>query len=448
MIPYNMNHLAKLWEKYSNTGVYNDLPFDLRSSVRISNQIAIVTSCLALFFFVYDFFFLADGYIASHRIWFYVLHIGAVFFFIIVLFLNRSGWYLTAHFLMILVASSFTTINSIALAQPFQTELFFFAIAAFVFVIFNDLKVILLFFLVQTVAYIWSARNIMQHHPGIANSNGEWTVHILISFTVLFFIMFFMRRETNRYREVIEIKNNQLSFDRNEMEKLNFTKDKIFSIISHDLRSPIGSLQALLLLLQNDHMGIDEFKKATSGLEKQVQQLSSSLDELLTWSRAQLHGINPAPTNIKLKPLISEIVSVHKIVARNKKIIITTSVPADIEVYCDLNMLKSIITNLATNAIKFTPVGGAISIFAKRDSNQICIYVEDTGVGIPAENMEKILSTTIHFTTRGTNNEKGTGLGLVMCSEFISKNNGSLHIKSEDGKGSLFEIKFPIRIEG
>lgn len=441
-----MSQLSKLWEQYSNTGVYKELPFALRSRVRISNQIAIVTSFLAFFFFIYDFFFLTDEYALTHRVWFYVLHIGAIFFFTFVLFLNRSGWYVTAHFFMILIASSFTTINSIALAQPFRTELFFFAIAAFVFVIFNDLKVILLFFLVQTIAYILSARNIMEHHPGIVDTDGEWIIHILISFTVLFFIMFFMRRETNRYQEVIEIKNSQLSSDRNEMEKLNFTKDKIFSIISHDLRSPIASLQALLILLQNDHMAIDEFKKATSGLEKQVQQLSSSLDELLTWSRAQLHGINPEPTIIKLKPLISEIIAVNKIVARNKKIIITTSVPADMEAYCDLNMLKSIITNLTTNAIKFTPVGGAVSIFTKRDNNQICIYVEDTGVGIPAENMSKILSTTIHFTTRGTNNEKGTGLGLVMCNEFVSKNNGSLHIKSEDGKGSLFSIKLPIGI--
>ncbi len=439
-----MNKAAKLWARYSNTGVYNELPSSLKSRVRISNQISIVTSFLALFFFVYDFFFLKEEFSMVHGVWFYVLHMGAIFFFIVVLYLNKSGWYITAHFLMILVASSFTTINSIAVAQPFRTELFFFAIAAFVFVIFNDLRVILLFFLVQTIAYVVSAKNIMDHHEGIADANGEWIIHILISFTVLFFIMFFMRRETNRYQEVIEIKNNQLSSDRNEMEKLNFTKDKIFSIISHDLRSPIASLQAVLTLLQNDHIGVDEFKKATSGLEKQVQQLSSSLDELLTWSRAQLHGINPEPMMVKLKPLISEIISVNKIAARNKKIIITSSVPADMEAYCDLNMIKSVITNLTTNAIKFTPVGGAVSIFTKRDNNQACIYVEDTGVGIPAENMDKILSTTVHFTTRGTNNEKGTGLGLVMCNEFVSKNNGLFQIKSEDGKGSLFSIKLPI----
>jgi signal transduction histidine kinase len=229
------------------------------------------------------------------------------------------------------------------------------------------------------------------------------------------------------------------------MAKLNFTKDKIFSIISHDLRSPIASLQAVLGLLQSKQINVEEFKQATTGLQKQVQQLSNSLDELLTWSRAQLHGIKPAPANIKLKSLVYEVVSVTRISARTKGIIVTTKVLPETEVFCDPNMLKSVITNLLSNAIKFTPVGGAVSLSAGLEGDLVRITVDDTGIGIPAENMEKILNPSVHFSTRGTSNEKGTGLGLAMCREFIGKNNGTFSIQSEDGKGSKFMVMLPAR---
>jgi signal transduction histidine kinase len=335
------------------------------------------------------------------------------------------------------------TLNSLKYAEPFRTELYLFSGAAFVFVVFKDWRVILPVFLFEAGCYLVAVINIMNHHPEVTQFNVGLIARVIISFTILYIILYFLRRETNRYQEMIEESNSQISAERNEMEKLNFTKDKIFSIISHDLRSPIGSLKAVLSLLKDEHIGIDEFKKATAGLEKQVHQLSASLDELLTWSKAQLHGINPNPEEFRLKPIIGEVITVNKIAARNKTIIITTNIPSDITVYCDSNMLKSVITNLTTNAIKFTPVGGAISIEGKKENNHVIICVEDTGVGIPQENMEKIMSASTHFSTRGTNNEKGTGIGLAMCNEFVLKNNGTFKIKSEDGKGSRFIISLP-----
>lgn len=431
-----------MWRKISETGIHTDIPFSEKSRIRISNQVIVIISFISFLYFLYETIFLPPRHTEDQVVLFYFFHGGMILCFIPVLLLNKIGRYQMARFTAVIFSCALIFFNSMNLSQPFRTELYFYVLATFIFVAFSDLRIIIPLFFLQAFAYYIVIKNIIDVNPGFDAGAGV-PVRVLISFSLLFFILYFLQREANRYREQIDIKNNQLSKDRDEMEKLNFTKDKIFSIISHDLRSPIASLQAVLSLLRSDHISVDEFKTASAGLEKQVQQLRNSLDELLTWSKAQLHGMKAEPENIQLKPLVSEVISVNRIAARDKNIIVTTNIANDPEVYCDPNMLKSVITNLVTNAIKFTPVGGAVSIFCRKGIDKIVICVEDTGIGIPTENLEKILTPSIHFTTRGTNNEKGTGLGLVMCRDFISKNGGTLEIKSEDGKGSLFTITLP-----
>ena len=435
--------MENLWTRISNTGIHSELPFSERSRVRILNQISFIASLFALLYFIYDLLFINERKTPEQQLSFYILTIAFLVNSSIVLLLNKNGFHVAARFVCILIASVVLIINSVTLAQPFRSELYFFGSAAFVFIVFNKMRVIIPVFLLQVVGYLLAAYIIIQRNPEVTNVNSGLFIRIFIAFSVLFLILYFLRQETNLYQEEIEIKNIQVSEDHDEIQKINFTKDKIFSIISHDLRSPIGSLQALLGMLNREQLSEQEFKKASAGLQKQVDQLKDSLDELLTWSKAQLHGINPEPEVVPLKTLIYEVVTVNRPTARNKKIIITTNIPSEITAFCDPNMLRSVITNLITNAIKFTPVGGAISISCKNENATAKIAVEDTGLGIPKENLVKILSPTIHFTTRGTNNEKGTGLGLIMCREFIQKNNGSFEVESEDGKGSIFLLTLP-----
>ena len=435
--------MEKFWTRISNTGIHSELPFSERSRVRILNQISFITSLFALLYFTYDLLFITESKTPEQQLSFYILIIAFLVNSSIVLLLNKKGFHVTARFVSILIASVVLIINSVTLAQPFRSELYFFGSAAFVFIVFNKMRVIIPVFLLQVVGYLLAAYTIIQRNPEVTNINSGVVIRIFIAFSTVFLILYFLRQETNAYQEEIEIKNVQVSEDHDEIQKINFTKDKIFSIISHDLRSPIGSLQALLGMLNREQLSEQEFKKASAGLQKQIDQLKVSLDELLTWSKAQLHGINPEPEVVPLKSLIYEVVTVNRPTARNKKIIITTNIPSEITAFCDPNMLRSVITNLITNAIKFTPVGGAISISCKNENATAKIAVEDTGLGIPKENLVKILSPTIHFTTRGTNNEKGTGLGLIMCREFIQKNNGSFEVESEDGKGSIFLLTLP-----
>jgi signal transduction histidine kinase len=345
--------------------------------------------------------------------------------------------------LIVVVISAMVLLNSLSILQPFRSEFYFFALAAITFIIFDNFKVIVPIFFLQALGFLWVSNTILEKYPTISGAQSGLVLRVILFFSTFFFVLFFMKRETNRYREEIEEKNSELSAERDELEKQNFTKDKIFSIISHDLRSPMASLHALLSLLSNKYVSEEEFKHAAHGLEGQVEQLRFSLDELLMWSKSQLKGINPQPQILQLRPVIKDVLAANIHTAKRKKLTLTTNVSEDLVAYCDYNMISSVISNLVTNAVKFTKEGGSVTVMGERNNEYSSIIVEDNGVGILSSDLEKILNPYSHFTTRGTNNEKGTGLGLLMCNEFVEKNNGKLIIQSQPGNGSRFTVQLP-----
>lgn len=435
--------MKKLWDSISNIGVHKEHPFREVSSTRILNQMSVLVSLITLVYYLYDLILIkiprSQEQVITYNILTFsiLLHSGFVFF------LNKKGHYKAARLFFIGMFITILFLNAYVLARPFHSDLYFFCCAAFAFIIFQDVRTILFIYLIQAVLFTLVVLRILDHHPNLTEVDGALFVRILLAFTYHFFILYLLLKENTTYQQEIEIKNIQVSADRDEIQKVNFTKDKIFSIISHDLRSPIGSLQAILGLLKRGQLSEQEFKKITTGLEEQVGQLKNTIDELLTWSKAQLHGITPSQEMLNLKHLIQEVITINRYPARTKKIIVTTNISNGAEAYCDPNMLKSILMNLLTNAIKFTPRGGAVTISCKSENGLARIHVGDTGIGISNENLKKINNSTVHFTTRGTNNETGTGLGLLMCYDFIHKNNGTLKIQSEEGKGSVFIISLP-----
>lgn len=429
-----------VWKKLLQIGVEEELSFSERSRIKITNRLVVINAIIVSIYMVVNYVFGQSPSVNTNPWWTVLLNVGGIAMVLPVFLFNHMRRYQLARLLVISFLLVALTANGISWSTPYHAEFYFFALAAFVFIVFKNQKLAVFMYVVQALAFGWIVFTIAQLHPEWNLSSFTLLLRVAFAYIFLFSILYFMRKEAESYQEEAEIKNSQLSLEKEEMEKLNFTKDKIFTIISHDLRSPIASLQSLLTLLNDDTIGKEDFKKATVGLEKQVFQLRNSLDELLTWSKAQLHGINPVPETINLRQAVVQVVSVLKTAARGKRIIITTQLDSELEVQCDPNMLHSILTNLVSNAIKFTPVGGAISISAEAREKEVLIQVEDTGVGISAENIKKILNPSILFTTRGTNNEKGTGLGLAMCKEFVEKNSGKFEIRSEDGKGSRFII--------
>lgn len=431
------------WKKLLQIGVEEELSFSERSRIKITNRLVVINAIIVSVYMLVNYVSSQTSAVNTNPWWTVLLNVGGIAMVLPIFVLNHMRRYQLARLLVVSFLVVALTANGLSWSTPYHAEFYFFALAAFVFIVFRNQKLAIFMYVIQALAFGWVVFAIVQLHPEWNLSSLTLVLRVAFAYIFLFSILYFMRKEAETYQEEAEIKNSQLSLEKEEMEKLNFTKDKIFTIISHDLRSPIASLQSLLTLLNDDTIGKEDFKKATVGLEKQVFQLRNSLDELLTWSKAQLHGINPAPELVNLRQVVVQVVSVLKVAARGKRIIITTQLDSEWQVYCDPNMLHSILTNLVSNAIKFTPVGGAISIAATAVENDIVVQVEDTGVGISEENIKKILSPSVLFTTRGTNNEKGTGLGLAMCKEFVEKNKGKFEIRSEDGKGSRFIISLP-----
>lgn len=370
------------------------------------------------------------------------LDIGLLLMFIPVLLINKLGYFKLAAYGLILTLLVVYFANAYHQKIPYRGEMYFFVVAALSVAIIDNKKILLLLYLIYPIAYFYVAWEVYSS-LGIEFSDVSLAFRVGFTFSGLFLVVYYIKMEVNFFKQELEIKNSQLQLEKEEIEKINFSKDKIFAIISHDLRSPFNSMRGLLTMVNEGMLNPDEFQQTTKVLEKQVITLSKTLDELLTWSKSQLQGVNPLPANLNLRTAVAQVVDLLKLTARSKKIIVTTHLASDLSVYCDSNMLQSIFTNIISNAIKFTPMGGAVSVTAFQDTDEVVIKIEDTGLGISKENIEKMLNPLVIFTTPGTGNEKGTGLGVAMSLEFITKNKGTLEVTSEDKKGSVFTVRLP-----
>ncbi|OQY59647.1 MAG: hypothetical protein B6245_05585 [Desulfobacteraceae bacterium 4572_88] len=243
-----------------------------------------------------------------------------------------------------------------------------------------------------------------------------------------------------RVRTHLELRQTQAS-----LQEANVTKDKFFSIIAHDLKNPFNSLLVLSKLLLNNFDGFDDEKK-----KEFIQVIYDTsdhgrnlLENLLDWSRMQIGRFKWQPDKIDLFTYGFENVSLLKACAENKKISLESEIEKGSMVYADPNMTRMIIRNLMSNALKFTSEGGYVKVSAKMLDNEAVVTVSDNGLGIKEENIRKLFKIDTHHSTPGTADERGTGLGLILCKEFVDKNGGKIWIESEFQKGSDFKFTLP-----
>ena len=230
-----------------------------------------------------------------------------------------------------------------------------------------------------------------------------------------------------------------------ELSELNATKDRMFSVIAHDLRSPVSGILNLSKLLKKNYGKYDPakselFLKSISDTSENVLAL---LDNLLAWAKSRRGQFDFNPVTVNLNKVIPEIIDILISHAENKNIQIQNNISGDIFCHADVNMLNSILRNLIQNSIKFTNPGGFISIDANIIENGTEISVRDTGIGISEESRLRLFSESSNISTGGTNNEKGSGLGLVLCREFVEKHSGRIWVESEEGNGSKFTFLLP-----
>jgi len=226
----------------------------------------------------------------------------------------------------------------------------------------------------------------------------------------------------------------------NQLNELNTTKDKFFSIIAHDLRSPFQALlgSSELLSTEIETLTHEEIVSFSGELYNNLKNLYALLENLLTWSMMQRNMLEYKPVNIELNDLVNNIIEISIQTAAKKDISILNNVESGSRVYADVDMLRSVIQNLITNAIKFTTANGQINISSAEKNGFIEVSVHDTGIGIEKEKSSKLFNFSTLFTTKGTAGEKGTGLGLSLCKEFVERNNGKIWVESELGKGTKF----------
>jgi PAS domain S-box-containing protein len=242
--------------------------------------------------------------------------------------------------------------------------------------------------------------------------------------------------------------SEQLLQKRNqELSEINSTKDRLFSIIGHDLKGPIGNLKQLLEFINQDiKKGDKESVQQILKMTKETAETSFDLlENLLNWSRTQLNVIEPQPDNFDIALLVEEISQLYQASIQQKKITLDLKLSRGTTAFADRDMVSTVIRNLLSNAIKFTPPYGSVMVEITQENGTLTSAIKDSGVGIEEDRLEKIFDFKQNQSTKGTAGEKGTGIGLALSREFIIKNGGKIWVESTPGKGSTFFFSLPIR---
>lgn len=280
----------------------------------------------------------------------------------------------------------------------------------------------------------------------------KYLVLSLVLFIVLVFVILFSQKRKRKASFLLSLKNKELELtnskliesEHNLME-LNATKDKFFSIIAHDLKNPFNALLGFSELLEKnfDSYTKEEVKEYINVIYESSQSLFKLLDNLLQWSRTQTKSISYHPEQFELLPLVQQEVIFLHINSDKKKITVNVIINEAITAYADKNIISSVVRNLISNAIKFTNTNGNIEISAKDLVSEIEVSISDSGIGIDTDDLDKIFQLNSSISNKGTANEDGTGLGLLLCKEFTEMNHGRIWATSNKGKGSTFFFTIP-----
>jgi two-component system sensor histidine kinase/response regulator len=272
--------------------------------------------------------------------------------------------------------------------------------------------------------------------------------------TVLFLVLLIfvltrlrtIQNKTNRNlankNAVMEQQKISIQMQAESLRQIDQLKTKLFSVISHDLRGPIANLQSLLDLFTKKLMTADEFLTLSEKLKDNLNLTQRTLENLLNWSLSQMDGIKTEKKKVEISSSIEEACRLMEEVATRKNVLLHKELQEPLHVWADANQLQVILRNLIHNAIKFSTLNDRIQILAFREDNHCQITIKDSGIGMTHEEIETLIGSKAYFSKTGTEQEKGTGLGLLLCKEFINRNGGGISIKSAVGAGT--EVSFTL----
>lgn len=442
-----MSKLHLLWQRYLAVGVREDTPPDERNKIYITRG-----SCLFLVFFGPIFFGvnLAQGYSQLAFVNLTSTALG-----LICLFLVRRKIIRAASVLLIVGSGTIFFFSGLIFHNGMEYTLLLGMLGA-VF-LFESLAMRLLLAVVNGAGFLLV--KILHFGPHVSEQFPlpRYAINLLIFLLGYCLILEIFRSVNRNYQRAIEQKNSDLAQSRrqldeeqaelmartSELQVANQTKERLFSIVAHDLRGPIGNLKSSLELLSSHDLTQKDFQGMVADLKIGVDVAYECLDTLLLWAARQLREIKPIFTEVSLEPAARDGVALLADIATHKNIVVHNTIPAEARVWADETQVSSIFRNLISNALKFTPGGGSIKISANKEDGLWCVTVSDTGIGMTQEQIRHLFESNNVTSTAGTENERGFGLGLQICHEFIKNNRGLLTVESQKDHGSSFRFKLP-----
>lgn len=427
--------------KLINIGTDRPLPFEQMRSVKVLNLIALITVVSGGIFFVANLIY--GRYILS------ALNSITLTAGILMLVCHYKGYYENGYTLLSAAASVVFFTSSILYHNNMEYYLLLITVLSVILMKNNRLR--LIFGLINSAAFLFVYKYGHTFHYFPEVGEGRRFVNIFVWQVILLVIAWYFNIQGVNRQKLIEEKNdlleeNKLTLEDNnrQLQVLNSTKEKLFSIVAHDVRSPIAGVRGVLELFNNGDISDRELKTLSVQMASQLDQLRSNLDNLLQWSHSQLDGIEVHASSINLKKLVEETLKLAHHNLSVKHIEVELDIDNDCVVFVDGNQAQIIVRNLLSNAIKFSYPGGKIYLSTTTGPSMVSLKVKDEGTGIKPEVLDVLFTDNqLAITEYGTQQEKGHGIGLLLCKEFAVKNKGNIRVQSEYGKGSLFILDLP-----
>jgi two-component system sensor histidine kinase/response regulator len=273
------------------------------------------------------------------------------------------------------------------------------------------------------------------------------TTGIAVLIAIMAFVVYRNFASQRSINEVLARQKSEIEEQKKELERLGQLKDKIFSVVAHDLKSPMGTLQSMVMLYKNKMVEPGDLDGYFETMESRLRSTTSLLENLLEWARSQMTGASIHPTTFNLAEVLDEVKILFGPMSRSKDIELDFSAEANAVVYADKEMIRSVLRNLISNAIKFSHTGSRVTCRAQTRAPWAVLIISDAGVGMTAEQLNEAWELK-KKSSRGTKNETGTGLGLLLCKDFVERNSGTITVTSSKDTGTFFEIKLPITAGG
>ncbi|WP_161964042.1 sensor histidine kinase [Chitinophaga flava] len=421
--------IATHWSAVIHTGIYQGMPFIEARRTKLLNIVVLPGMLLAFCFGVLNLYQGRPSLSAVN----FVHTLG----YLLILYLNKEQRYLSARVIVMLFSLTLYGFSGFY----FQNGAAFYLIPILVmaFLIYDNKWLLgcLSVLIIAVIALAYYAP-VLWHQKQLVPS-GRILANLLISLGIVVVALIYFKSVHVEYQQ-------QTEAQRKTLDILNRDKVKLFSIIAHDIRSPLATLESLLGMFSNGQYEYKEMKDAAAELHLKVTQVGETLNNLLRWTASQMKGIHTEPVNVPLVQLIRGTLLTFEPNIRHKALQMEIKVCGNLQVYADSNQLVIILRNLISNAIKFSHREGLITIRAGWKNKQVHLSVADNGIGMTKERLETLFSFTGQ-PAYGTDGERGSGIGLMLCSEFAKQNDGEISVESMPGKGTTFRLLLPGRQE-